>query len=185
MIRTARQRRGGADGARRSAPRLAGPQRLLRRERRGLPQRLADRAAPLRLDPARQLAARFDRPARHGLQPLLLRRGRWPGRPASSAGRCSDDSGYRGEEVFYQPGEARPFVARCIAKATPEVPATCIRDVHDRPGLSMLYRFDRFYLGDWQAMDDRACANWRRRSSVPRLSRGYSRSMSRIAMVKL
>jgi hypothetical protein len=69
------------------------------------------------------------------------------------ARRLSDDSGYRGEEVVYEPLASRPFVARCVAKATPEIPATCMRDVLVAPGLSMLYRFDRFYLGDWQAID--------------------------------
>jgi hypothetical protein len=74
--------------------------------------------------------------------------------PSGLTGRTlGNDSGYGGEEVFYEPGAAKPYVARCIAKATPEVPATCIRDVLIGPGLSMLYRFDRFYLGDWQAMD--------------------------------
>jgi len=74
--------------------------------------------------------------------------------PSGLTGRAlSEDSGYRGEEVFYKPGASLPFVARCIARATLEVPATCIRDVLIAPGLSMQYRFDRFYLGDWQAMD--------------------------------
>ena len=74
--------------------------------------------------------------------------------PSGLIGRTlSEDSGYGGEEIFYEPGAAKPFVARCIARATVEVPATCIRDVRIAPGLSMLYRFDRFYLGDWQAMD--------------------------------
>jgi hypothetical protein len=74
--------------------------------------------------------------------------------PSGLVGRSlSDDSGYRGEEIFYEPGADRPYVARCVAKATPEVPATCMRDVLIAPRLSLLYRFDRFYLGDWQAMD--------------------------------
>jgi hypothetical protein len=74
--------------------------------------------------------------------------------PSGLVGKAlSADSGYRGEEVFWQPHADRPYVARCVAKATPEVPATCIRDVLIAPGLSMQYRFDRFYLGDWQAMD--------------------------------
>jgi len=76
--------------------------------------------------------------------------------PSGLIGRSlAKDSGYGGEQVFYEPGENRPYVARCIAKATPEVPATCLRDVRIAPGLSMLYRFDRFYLGDWQEMDTR------------------------------
>ncbi|MEO8667745.1 MAG: hypothetical protein ABI399_04460 [Bauldia sp.] len=74
--------------------------------------------------------------------------------PSGLTGRLlSEDSGYRGEQIFYQPGVKQPFVARCIATATPEVPATCLRDVQIAPRLSMLYRFDRFYLGDWQEME--------------------------------
>jgi hypothetical protein len=67
--------------------------------------------------------------------------------------RMTADSGYRGEEVFYAARQSPAFVARCLAETTPEVPATCIRDVNIGAGLSMLYRFNRFFLGDWQAMD--------------------------------
>ena len=67
--------------------------------------------------------------------------------------RMTVDSGYRDEEVFYAPRQSPAFVARCLSEATPEVPATCIRDVNIGAGLSMLYRFNRFFLGDWQAMD--------------------------------
>jgi hypothetical protein len=67
--------------------------------------------------------------------------------------RMTADSGYRGEEVFYAPKQPPAFAARCVAEATAEVPATCLRDVNIGAGLSMLYRFNRFFLGDWQAMD--------------------------------
>jgi hypothetical protein len=74
--------------------------------------------------------------------------------PSGLAGRrLSEDSGYRDELVFFEARADEPFVARCLAKATPEIPATCLRDVLVAPNLSMHYRFDRFYLGDWQAMD--------------------------------
>jgi hypothetical protein len=74
--------------------------------------------------------------------------------PSGLVGRqMKDDSGYRGEEIYYAPRGPAKFVARCIAEATAEVPATCIRDVNIGAGLTMLYRFDRFYLGDWHAMD--------------------------------
>ena len=46
-----------------------------------------------------------------------------------------------------------PFVTRCLAEATPEIPATCLRDVNVGKGLSMLYRFNRARLGDFAAMD--------------------------------
>jgi hypothetical protein len=75
--------------------------------------------------------------------------------PSGLTGRSlAGASGYEGEEVFYSAAGDRRFVARCVAKATKEMPATCIRDVVVAPGLSLLYRFNRFYLGDWRAMDE-------------------------------
>lgn len=76
--------------------------------------------------------------------------------PANLSGRAlTSESGYGGEIVFYAKGGSQPFVARCIAEQTPEIPATCIRDVKVGQGLSMLYRFNRAYLPDWKSMDDR------------------------------
>jgi hypothetical protein len=74
--------------------------------------------------------------------------------PSGLTGRnMTADSGYRGEEVYYAETGPVRFAARCIAEASAEVPATCIRDVNVGRNLSMLYRFNRFYLGDWAAMD--------------------------------
>jgi hypothetical protein len=74
--------------------------------------------------------------------------------PSGLTGRnMAADSGYSGEEVYYARTGPVRFAARCVAAATPEVPATCIRDVNIGKTLSMLYRFNRFYLGDWAAMD--------------------------------
>ncbi|MEP0321353.1 hypothetical protein [Bauldia litoralis] len=76
--------------------------------------------------------------------------------PAGLAGRALDaESGYGGEVVYYGPPGVKPFVARCIAADTPDIPATCIRDVNIGQGLSMLYRFNQKYLADWRTMDDR------------------------------
>lgn len=74
--------------------------------------------------------------------------------PAGLVGRrLSPDSGYEGEIVYFMPSEPRPFVARCLADSTPEVPATCLRDVNFGRGLSLLYRFNRDLLGDWLPLD--------------------------------
>ena len=74
--------------------------------------------------------------------------------PAGLVGRrLSAESGYRGEVIYFAAGVPRPFVARCPADTTPEVPATCIRDVNFGRGLSLLYRFNRDLLGEWQALD--------------------------------
>jgi hypothetical protein len=76
--------------------------------------------------------------------------------PANLTGRALNaDSGYGGEIVYFSPRGVAPFVARCIADAPPEIPATCIRDVNIGQGLSLLYRFNQKYLGDWRTMDDR------------------------------
>ncbi len=75
--------------------------------------------------------------------------------PAGLVGRrLKADSGYGGEIVFFQPRGPAPFVARCLAEATSEIPATCIRDVNVGHGLSMLYRFDRTRLDDWSRLDN-------------------------------
>ena len=74
--------------------------------------------------------------------------------PAGLVGRALEpDSGYHGEVVYFTPNRALPFVTRCLAEATLEIPATCLRDLNVGKGLSMLYRFNRTRLGDWQAMD--------------------------------
>ncbi|HVZ14897.1 MAG TPA: hypothetical protein VG894_10605 [Bauldia sp.] len=74
--------------------------------------------------------------------------------PTGLVGRTlSADSGYAGEIVFFNPSEPRPFVARCLADSTPEVPATCLRDFNFGNGLSLLYRFNRDLLGDWRTLD--------------------------------
>lgn len=74
--------------------------------------------------------------------------------PAGLTGRpLTADSGYGGEILYFEADTARPFVARCIANDTAEIPATCIRDVNVGQGLSLLYRFNRKYLGEWAAID--------------------------------
>jgi hypothetical protein len=74
--------------------------------------------------------------------------------PAGLVGRrLGEDSGYQGEIVYFLPDGPRPFVARCLAESTPEMPATCLRDVNLGTGLSLLYRFNRDLLADWRALD--------------------------------
>ena len=71
-------------------------------------------------------------------------------------GRHMDSgSAYRGEIVYFEPHAAEPYVVRCLAEETEEIPATCIREVNIGHGLTMLYRFNRAWLGDWPTMDDR------------------------------
>jgi hypothetical protein len=76
-----------------------------------------------------------------------------PGPSGLVGRRLKPESGYGGEIIYFIPSEPRPFVARCLAEATPEVPATCMRDVNFGQGLSVLYRFNKDLLSDWRALD--------------------------------
>jgi hypothetical protein len=79
----------------------------------------------------------------------------FPG-PGNLVGRrMGSESAYRGEIVYYQPRAAEPYVVRCLAEETEEIPATCLREVNIGHGLTMLYRFNRAWLDDWRTMDDR------------------------------
>jgi len=74
--------------------------------------------------------------------------------PAGLAGRrLSADSGYEGEIVYFVPSAAQPFVARCLDSTTPEVPATCLRDINFGQNLSLRFRFDRQLLADWPLLE--------------------------------
>jgi|SRR5665213_3482417 hypothetical protein len=74
--------------------------------------------------------------------------------PAGLAGRrLSVDSGYEGEIVYFVPSASQPFVARCLDSTTPDVPATCLRDINFGRNLSLLFRFDRQLLADWPLLD--------------------------------
>jgi hypothetical protein len=76
-----------------------------------------------------------------------------PGPSGLVGRRLKPESGYGSEIVYFMPSEPRPFVARCLAEASPEVPATCLRDVNFGRGLSVLYRFNRDLLADWRTLD--------------------------------
>jgi len=76
-----------------------------------------------------------------------------PGPDGLVGRRLSADSGYDGEVVYFLPSAPRPFVARCLADSTPDVPSTCLRDVNFGRGLSLLYRFNRDMLANWRALD--------------------------------
>ncbi len=65
-----------------------------------------------------------------------------------------DGSGYDGEELFYQEGGPQPFIARCIAEDTPDIPSTCLREIKMGPKTYMIYSFRRQYLRDWRSLDE-------------------------------
>jgi hypothetical protein len=91
----------------------------------------------------------------HDLYALYFQGDEFPG-PNNLAGRHMDPkSAYRGEVVYYGRSGSEPYVVRCLAEETEEIPATCLREVSIGNGLTMLYRFNRTWLGDWNTMDDR------------------------------
>ena len=65
----------------------------------------------------------------------------------------SPGSGFDGEVIYFLPSAPQPFVARCPATATPEVPSTCLRDINIGADLAILFRFDRNLLGQWQPLE--------------------------------
>ena len=64
-----------------------------------------------------------------------------------TARRLSLDSGYDGDIVYYGPPGPDQFVARCLAEATAETPATCLRDINFGENLTLIYRFNRDIIG--------------------------------------
>jgi hypothetical protein len=72
----------------------------------------------------------------------------WPAGSSAGAGPIPLSR----EVVYFTPNRALPLCP-LSCRATLEIPATCLRDLNVGKGLSMLYRFNRTRLGDWQAMD--------------------------------
>jgi hypothetical protein len=70
-----------------------------------------------------------------------------------TARRLSLDSGYDGEIVYFAAGGADRFVARCLADAAPETPATCLRDIGIGRNMTLLYRFNRDIVRNWKELD--------------------------------
>jgi hypothetical protein len=61
--------------------------------------------------------------------------------------------GYEGETVWYDALSPDPFVAKCDAAVSPQVPARCIRMVYLGPGIAAVYVFDQDVLGNWRQFD--------------------------------
>jgi hypothetical protein len=78
-----------------------------------------------------------------------------PGPGYLTGRRMDQESPWRDEIVYFEPRGDEPYVVRCLAEETAEIPATCIREVNIGHGLTMIYRFNRAWLGDWRTMDDR------------------------------
>jgi hypothetical protein len=61
--------------------------------------------------------------------------------------------GYEGEIVWYDPISPDPFVAKCSAIVSADVPPSCLRTVHLAPGIGAIYTFDADLLANWRNFD--------------------------------
>ncbi len=77
----------------------------------------------------------------------------WAGPNGLVGVKLTEESGYEGEDLFFEPESDEPFVARCVADGAPELASTCLREILVGEGLIARYRFDKALLGDWEKMD--------------------------------
>lgn len=64
-----------------------------------------------------------------------------------------DDSGYQGEELWYESASPYPFVMRCMAHDVPGATPYCMRDVHLGRDLTVTYRFHRSLIAEWMTIE--------------------------------
>lgn len=67
--------------------------------------------------------------------------------------RFLDGSGYDGEDLFYQDGVEKPFIARCLREDAGDSMPMCLREVKVGPKTHIVYAFRRAYLKEWETMD--------------------------------
>lgn len=65
--------------------------------------------------------------------------------------RLSPRAGYVGEEVWFEPGVVRPFVARCYPLEPDGPAAACLSD-ETVDGLTISLRFSKSRLSDWRGL---------------------------------
>jgi hypothetical protein len=86
----------------------------------------------------------------------------WEGPGGLQGRRLAPKSGYSDEEIFFETGVVRPFVARCFPLAPGEPTAMCLSDtLHG--AISVELRFPKALLADWRALDaalDSRLAGW-------------------------
>ncbi len=96
------------------------------------------------LDPTRRLGAIYNRL----LDPATLNA------PQGLTGRrFVPDSGYVGEELFYDPASPTSYFVRCAPPVTDQ-PGTCLREIRLTERLDIVYRFPRSLLGQWRRLDE-------------------------------
>jgi hypothetical protein len=77
----------------------------------------------------------------------------WAGPNGLVGVKLTENSGYAGEDLFFEPESDEPFVVRCVADGDPELASTCLREILIGGSLIARYRFDKALLGDWERMD--------------------------------
>jgi hypothetical protein len=77
----------------------------------------------------------------------------WAGPDGLVGVRLAEDSGYAGEELFFQPDASEPFVTRCTPEGNAEMPSTCMREILIGETLIARYRFNKTLLGEWEMID--------------------------------
>jgi hypothetical protein len=77
----------------------------------------------------------------------------WAGPDGLVGVRLAEDSGYAGEDLFFQPDAREPFVTRCTAAGNAEMPSTCMREILIGDTLIARYRFNKTLLGEWEKID--------------------------------
>lgn len=86
----------------------------------------------------------------------------WEGPGGLQGRRMAPKSGYGDEEIYFEPGAVRPFVARCFPLAPGEPNAMCLADtVHG--GLMVSLRLPKALLGRWREIGtalDARLAGW-------------------------
>ncbi len=70
----------------------------------------------------------------------------------------TSSAGFAHEDLYFDPGNPYPFVARCTREGKNSIRATCMRDIHLAKDLMMTYRFDKKLLPVWAELDDKVRA---------------------------
>ena len=73
--------------------------------------------------------------------------------PGLDGRRLAKGSGYEDEELYFEPGAVRPFVARCFPLVPGTAPGTCLTDFNVGDRLNVSVRFPKALLADWQVLD--------------------------------
>ncbi|MEM7290214.1 MAG: hypothetical protein AAF412_07600 [Pseudomonadota bacterium] len=66
----------------------------------------------------------------------------------------SEAGGFIDEDMYYQPDNPYPFVARCVREGSSISSPFCLRDVHIGRELMVTYRFPKRFLDQWIELDE-------------------------------